>query len=199
MCLSQDLIWAQKLHRSTPCGLAFFEDKQTANAARFCAACLGLMVLAGCNVGPRYEPPVAPTVVAYTPQPQPEQTTASPGSAGAAQRFEAAATIPARWWTLFHSPELNSMVQTALANSPTLEQASARIREAQEDLNARTGTSKFPNITANTTIAGEQPNLSAYGIPFPNPSPFALVRSRAAWIRCLSAASSVSLLTPPAL
>jgi outer membrane protein TolC len=38
-----------------------------------------------------------------------------------------------------HSPELNSMMEQALANSPTLAQATARLKEAQEELNARTG------------------------------------------------------------
>ena len=41
------------------------------------------------------------------------------------------------------------MVEQALANSPTLAQAAARLREAQEELNARTGATKYPTVTGN--------------------------------------------------
>ncbi len=136
---------------------------------------LALVFLAGCNVGPKYQPPTAPTVAAYTPQPQPAQTEASTGPAGVAQQFDSSTTIPAAWWTLFHSPELNRMMEEALTNSPTLAQAAARLREAEEEVNARTGATKYPTVTGNASIEREQPNLTAYGIPFPNPSPFTLL------------------------
>ena len=147
-------------------------------------ALLVLCLIAGCNVGPKYSPPTAPAVSVYTPQPQPGETASSAGPAGVAQRFNtsdgAAASISAQWWTLFHSPELNSMMEQALANSPTLAQATARLREAQEELNARTGATKYPTVTGNASVEGEQLNLAAYGIPFPNPSPFALLNGSVA-------------------
>ena len=175
MRLPEHLHWKQRPVRRAPRTCIFFAKGWRPWKVRARAASLAFLFLAGCNVGPRYQPPTAPTVVAYTPERQPAQTTASPGSAGAAQRFDASSAIPAQWWTLFHSPELDSMMKTALANSPTLAQASARLREAQEELNARAGATKYPSVVANASIAGEQPNLSAYGIPFPNPSPFALL------------------------
>jgi NodT family efflux transporter outer membrane factor (OMF) lipoprotein len=138
-------------------------------------ALLALVFLAGCNVGPKYQPSTAPAVTAYTPQPPPSETTASTGPGGVAQQFDSSTTIPAAWWTLFHSPELNSMIEQALKNSPTLAQAAARLREAEEEVNARTGATKYPAVTGNASIEREQPNLTAYGIPFPNPSPFTLL------------------------
>ena len=150
------------------------------NRMRAAISSLALVFLAGCNVGPKYQPPTAPAVTAYTPQPQPAQTAASAGPAGGAQHFDSSATIPAAWWTLFHSPELNSMMEQALANSPTLAQASARLREAEEDVNARTGATKYPTVTGNASVEREQPNLTAYGIPFPNPSPFTLLNGSVA-------------------
>jgi NodT family efflux transporter outer membrane factor (OMF) lipoprotein len=148
--------------------------------ARAAIACLVLCLVAGCSVGPKYNPPTAPSLTAYTPQPQPAETASSAGPAGIAQQFDASAAIPAQWWTLFHSPALNSMMEQALANSPTLAQAAARLKQAQEELNARTGATKYPTVTGSASVEQEQPNLSAYGIPFPNPSPFTLLNGSVA-------------------
>lgn len=153
---------------------------ENSNGTRAGIATLAICLLAGCNVGPKYKPPTAPSVAAYTPQPRPTETAKSEGSAGIAQRFDSTAPISAQWWTLFHSPELNNMMEQALANSPTLAQATARLREAQEELNARAGATKYPTVAGSASVEGEQPNLTAYGIPFPNPSPFALLNGSVA-------------------
>ena len=100
-------------------------------------------------MGPRYHAPAPPTVTTYTPQPLPAQTASSAGLAGGAQRFSETSAVPAHWWTVFHSPELDSMVAQALANSPTLAQAMARLKQAQEEVNARTGATKYPAVTGN--------------------------------------------------
>jgi len=161
-----------------------FHGVISATHSKAAIASLALCLVAGCNVGPKYNPQTAPSITAYTPQPQPAETAGSAGPAGQAQHFNrsdgASASIPAQWWTLFQSPELNSMMEQALSNSPTLAQAAARLREAQEELNARTGATKYPTVTGNASVEQEQPNLSAYGIPFPNPSPFTLLNGSVA-------------------
>ena len=138
------------------------------------------MMFAGCTVGPRYRAPAPPTVTAYTPQPPPAETASSPGANGYAQHFNESAAIAADWWTAFQSPELNAMVAQALKNSPTLEQATARLKQAQEDVIARTGATKYPTVTGNASVTEEQLNLAAFGIPFPNPSPFTLLNGSVA-------------------
>lgn len=138
------------------------------------AALLALLAQ-GCSVGPHYHAPAPATVTTYTPEPQPQQTVESAGPAGVIQRFSTSAEIPAEWWTLFHSPELDSIVNEALRNSPTLAQATARLKQAHEELSARTRQAKYPSVTGSASVQQEQPNLSAYGIPFPNPSPFTLL------------------------
>ncbi|MGC2636117.1 MAG: efflux transporter outer membrane subunit [Acidobacteriaceae bacterium] len=135
---------------------------------------------AGCTVGPHYHAPAPPTVTSYTPQPEPRETVGGAGTAGEVQHFNSSADIPAQWWTLFHSEELDAMVNEALQNSPTLVQATARLKEAQEELRARTGAAKYPAVSANASVQEEQPNLAAYGIPFPNPSPFTLLNGSVA-------------------
>ena len=138
------------------------------------------MMIAGCTVGPRYQAPTPPTVTTYAPQPLPAETASSEGAGGNAQRFNEQATIPADWWTEFQSPELNAMVAQALKNSPTLEQATARLKQAQEEVIARTGATKYPAVTGDASVTEEQLNLAAFGIPFPNPSPFTLLNGSVA-------------------
>lgn len=144
---------------------------------------VGMATLApiwGCTVGPHYRAPAPPTVNAYTPQPLPAETASSGGPLGGAQRFNESAIMPADWWTEFQSPELNAMVERALKNSPTLDQATARLKEAQEEVVARTGATKYPAVTGNASVTEEQLNLAAFGIPFPNPSPFTLLNGSVA-------------------
>ncbi len=147
-------------------------------AAAMAALLLGLTE--GCTVGPHYHAPGPPAVASYTPQPQPKETVSSVGSAGNAQRFNPSAEIPVQWWTLFRSPELNRMVSEALENSPTLAEATARLKQAQEELSARTGAAKYPSVSGNASIEEEQLNLAAYGIPLPTPSPFTLLNGSVA-------------------
>lgn len=136
-------------------------------------------LLPGCTVGPHYHPPTPPTVGSYTPEaPQPTVSTAGPG--GESQLFNASADIPAEWWTLFHSPALDRMVREALKNNPTLARATARLTAAQEDLNIRTGSAKYPTVTGNASAQREQVNLASFGVPFPNPKPFTLLNGSVA-------------------
>lgn len=134
-----------------------------------------LLLIEACTVGPKYQQPTAPTVTTYTPGPQPTETSSSSGAAGVPQHFNSSAQLSAQWWTLFHSPQIDAMVHEALVQSPTLNAATARLKQAQDELRARTGATKYPTVTGNASAQGEQPNLASFGIPFPNPSPFALL------------------------
>jgi outer membrane protein TolC len=111
-------------------------------AASLAAVLVGLSV--GCTVGPHYHSPVAPAVASYTPQPQSKETVSSAEPVGNIQHLNPSAQISPQWWTMFQSPELNGMVSEALRNSPTLVQASARLKQAEEELTARTGATKYP-------------------------------------------------------
>jgi NodT family efflux transporter outer membrane factor (OMF) lipoprotein len=106
--------------------------------------------LAGCAVGPNFKTPAAPTTSRYTAQPLPAKTTSTanviPG--GNAQHFQTGQDIPAQWWTLFRSKELNALIIKGLKNSPTLEAAKASISQAQANLDVAVGTGLFPSISA---------------------------------------------------
>src|SRR5512136_824287 len=92
------------------------------------AATIAGIALASCAVGPNFRPPEAPGTTAYTVTALPPETTASPIAGGEAQRLVPGQEIPAKWWTLFHSPALDQLIRQALADNPTLAAAQASLR-----------------------------------------------------------------------
>ncbi|MHB8453732.1 MAG: efflux transporter outer membrane subunit [Acidiferrobacterales bacterium] len=136
-------------------------------------AALAVGSLAGCAVGPDFHEPAAPKTATYTAAPLPSETVATPGAAGAAQRFVAGQDIPAQWWALFHSDPLNQLIHQALADSPTLAAARATLREAQENLRAQFGAVAFPGVDASVTATRQRISGAAFG-PAGKPSIFDL-------------------------
>ena len=131
--------------------------------------------LAGCTVGPDFPQPEVSTAPTYLAETPPVQTIAIPGPGGDPQHFNADQEIPAQWWSLFGSKALDRLVRGALAESPTLAQAKARLTRAQEDLNAQAGTTFFPQVDAHLAVDRKQINPAALGIAnVPNPGPFTL-------------------------
>lgn len=125
------------------------------------AVAAGLM-LAGCAVGPDFERPTAPAAAGYTPQPLPETTAAAVGvPGGVAQRFRVGENIAAQWWTLFQSPMLDTLIEQALKNNPSLQTAEAALREAQENQYAQRGI-LFPAI-AGSLSPMRQKSYGAFG------------------------------------
>jgi NodT family efflux transporter outer membrane factor (OMF) lipoprotein len=116
-------------------------------------ASIGLAVglaLSGCAVGPDFKTPEAPAAAngsTYTPKAMPAQTAAAKGFAGDAQRFVAGKDIPADWWTVFHSAELDRLVRAAFEHNPSMAGAQAALRQAQENLKAETGSLLYPSVT----------------------------------------------------
>ena len=91
--------------------------------------------VAACAVGPNYHQPAAPQA-ALTPAPLPVQTQTA---GGVAQVFAPGADISGDWWTLYHSPELNSLISAALAHNPNLQAAQATLLQAEENERADVG------------------------------------------------------------
>lgn len=60
--------------------------------------------------------------------------------------FEPVDWIPKTWWSIFDDPQLGLLIETTLANNPTIHAACARILEAQYEAD-RVRASLFPNIT----------------------------------------------------
>lgn len=112
----------------------------------------------GCAVGPDYQPPAPPAGLrddSYTPTTIPSDTAAAPVPGGASQHLAMGQDIPALWWTVFHSPELDRLVRDALAHNPTMAAAEAALRQAQENYNAERGSRAFPAVNAQLGAARE--------------------------------------------
>lgn len=116
----------------------------------FAASLLLLIValVAGCTAGPDFERPAKPTSTGYTPETLELQTSSATGPGGAAQTFAPQMDIPGEWWTLFQSPQLDTLVKESLRANPDVDAAQASLRQARENFYAQQG-SLFPTITGN--------------------------------------------------
>jgi NodT family efflux transporter outer membrane factor (OMF) lipoprotein len=121
--------------------------------------------LGGCAVGPDFRAPAPPGTKSYTKRPVATETASATGAGGASQRFVQGEEIPEQWWTLFRSPPLDKLVRQALAESPTLSAAQARLREAEENLRARTGAIYYPGLDANFSAARQKISGASSGQP----------------------------------
>ncbi|HWG76304.1 MAG TPA: efflux transporter outer membrane subunit [Steroidobacteraceae bacterium] len=105
---------------------------QAASAAAFSNAAPGMalaaavLLLAGCTVGPKYRGP-------------------PPVAGASAQGYVRAGAVPlraappvARWWTTLQDPELDHLIDLALADSPDVQQAEARLRSSRAVLAQQT-------------------------------------------------------------
>ncbi|SFC88574.1 efflux transporter outer membrane subunit [Collimonas sp. OK412] len=138
--------------------------------------CLGAAgLLAACAAGPDFQAPPGPVVQQYTAGVQPLATVSSTGAGGAAQRFDAGMDIPAQWWTLFHSPQLDALVREALTSSPSMAQAKAALRQASENLGSQVGATRYPKVDLQLGGVRQQIDTAALGIPnVPQAGPFTL-------------------------
>jgi NodT family efflux transporter outer membrane factor (OMF) lipoprotein len=127
------------------------------------AAMLGQAACAA--VGPNFKPPAAPTVAGYV----------SPGEASS-QSVDLGAKVTADWWTLFRSPELDTLVKQAIAGSPTLDAARERLARAREGVAEARG-ALYPQGSIAAGFAEEKVSAATFGLApsaFPLPSNFNL-------------------------
>lgn len=97
------------------------------------------LALAACAVGPNYKPPQLPSAGA----PQLRET---------AVEGVAPTPLPAKWWRLFDDPELDRLVERALANNTDLRQAAANLQRARAVVSeARAGRLPTTNVTGQYT------------------------------------------------
>ncbi|MFH0752973.1 MAG: efflux transporter outer membrane subunit [Candidatus Omnitrophota bacterium] len=126
-----------------------------------------LLALGGCATGTSVRPAlIIPTPKTYTSGALSEKTLATndvPG--GNTQQFVLGDDIPAQWWQLFKSEELNRIIRMALSRNPTLAGAQATLREAQENYNARVGSEYYPDISANLSMLRQKSSPAAAGLP----------------------------------
>ncbi|MBT2189052.1 efflux transporter outer membrane subunit [Sphingobium nicotianae] len=120
---------------------------------RALSAIAPLALLSACTVGPDYKAPPATASVAT--------------ARGNFVRAQDAAFTPApglaRWWESLGDPTLDGLVQDALAHSPDIDVAQARIRQAMAQLSARKA-DRMPSVSANGAyLHAEAPSLGGSG------------------------------------
>lgn len=107
------------------------------------------LLLAGCTVGPNYERPRASVPAAYAEQ----------GRASAASNLDLAS-----WWRSFGDPELDKLVDRAIAQNLDVQAAAARIREARA-LERAAGAAALPKVDAQSSASRQR--ISEHTIPLP--------------------------------
>ncbi len=110
--------------------------------------------LAGCVVGPNYAGP--PKVVAGA--------LAAPVFHRAPAEASAQAPAQGPWWTALGDPQLDSLETAALAASPDLELAAARVREARAVLGQNRANGR-PTTGANALVLHSKGLTSFFGAP----------------------------------
>ncbi|GAC1694260.1 MAG: efflux transporter outer membrane subunit [Steroidobacteraceae bacterium] len=130
---------------------------------------LGVAVLAAavsaCAVGPDFHAPAPPATTQYTRAPQPAATVAAAGHSGAAQTLIADRDIPADWWTLFHCEPLDALVRQSLTDNPSVQAASAKLRNAAETWRAQRGGLLLPAVDAKASAERLKEPGAALGQP----------------------------------
>src|ERR1700712_2099818 len=127
---------------------------------RTSAVCVAVgLALSACVVGPDFHAPEPPKVAdashAYTPAPLPAMAASGASPAYVPQRFVDGQDISATWWEAFRSPALNALVQSALAQSPTVAAAEATPRQAGGNYRAASGAGVSPSVSGQLS-AGRQ-------------------------------------------
>jgi len=102
-------------------------------------ALLVALLAAACTVGPDYAAPQAATPADWA-EPLPPGAVAQPDEAALA-----------RWWTAFGDPELDALVEAAVARNRDLAAAGARVREARA-LRAAAGAGWLPSLDSSAGV-----------------------------------------------
>jgi NodT family efflux transporter outer membrane factor (OMF) lipoprotein len=115
----------------------------------FCGA-----LASACAVGPDFHRPAAPQVHDYVAA-APSSTVAADTAGGEAQSFASGLDVPGQWWRAFQSPQIDDLVQSALAANPDVQSAQAALRAALETAAAQRG-SYYPALSAGVSSSREQ-------------------------------------------
>jgi NodT family efflux transporter outer membrane factor (OMF) lipoprotein len=110
------------------------------------AAAICIALLSGCNVGPKYTKPAAPTPPAFKESSPAAYSQAPPGAWQPAKPEDA--VLKGKWWEMFNEPELNTLEDQLDINNQNIKQYFQNFMAARAEVReARAG--YFPTVTAN--------------------------------------------------
>lgn len=128
-------------------------------------AAASVLALGACTtVGPDFKRPAPPAGAAAAGY----AMKGDPAAPGVALSPEARTAGP--WWQAFGSPELDATIRQALADSPTLVEATATLQRARAEASAAAGR-QAPEVNLDASAQRERINIQALGFGgFPNPT-----------------------------
>ncbi|HEX4183728.1 MAG TPA: efflux transporter outer membrane subunit [Caulobacteraceae bacterium] len=124
---------------------------------------LALTVSACAAVGPNFKSPPAPAVTRYTSPDEAALSNADAGPTAPGQTVSLGDKVAVDWWTLFRSEDLDRLVKDAIAGSPTLDSAKARLAAARAEITAASG-ALYPQIGFSATAERAKESANAFGL-----------------------------------
>jgi len=124
---------------------------------------LAALVTAGCTVGRDFTPLQAPAVSQYVGRDEQTVTATDAGKTEPKQTLQLGQKVQRDWWTLFQSPDVDSIVRQAVAGSRTLESAKARLAQARESVTAASS-ALYPQVSLSAGAAREKINAASFGL-----------------------------------
>ena len=110
---------------------------------------IGLMLLSGCTVGPKYNPPAPPAAPAFKEAAPAAYSQAPPGTWAPAQPQDGA--LKGKWWEIFKEPELNALEEQLNIDNQNIAQYFQNFMAARAQVGeARAGL--FPTLTADPSF-----------------------------------------------
>ena len=110
---------------------------------------LSASMLSGCAVGPNYHRPAVQTPPAFHGPDQSQQT--EPQTASFAD-------LP--WWQVFHDPQLQDLIRTALKQNYDLQLAVERVNAARAQVGT-TRSNEFPQVSLDRLSTAERPTRTS--------------------------------------
>lgn len=133
--------------------VASFMARRLLAMRRAASSVIGLVMLTSCTVGPDFQAPSAPDVTGYLPA---RGTAGLPsGERVPGRTLVRGGDIPAQWWQLFRSRQLDRLVADGITHNAELEAAEAAVRVAQANARAARG-AFFPEIKASYEASQQQ-------------------------------------------
>jgi len=116
--------------------------------------------LGGCMVGPDFKRPDPPKDETYlAPEATLEQTASSNILGGEAQTFVRNLDIPASWWGVFGSTQLDALIERSLAANPDIQAAIASLKIARQNARAQRA-ALFPTVSVSGGASQTQTSLA---------------------------------------
>ena len=139
----------------------------TSSRVRAITAVSIVALLAACAVGPDFVTPPAPETKDYevggAPQPTVENTTETQ------QHFTMGQKVSGSWWQLFHSAQLDDVLQQAIAGNLTLASAQAAVAQAQQNIAQASG-ALWPQVDLGAGVTRQQVSQATLGLPGKTPA-----------------------------